>query len=107
MKAWNLSSITREELDAARASLSVWQSPNLFREVVDALVSKIKIKSRELFNRPQLHFVMDALVLAKYVTAYPPTLVRLSSEDEQWPDGHRAADPPAGQRAGLPKWPFT
>jgi len=74
-----------EEIEAARERLALWQSPTAFKADVDALCARCP--SKEWFNRPQLKFLHDAFVLARFALYQRADEVRLAKPAEQWPDG--------------------
>lgn len=74
-----------EEIEAARVDLAQWQSPNAFKASVDALCARCI--SKDWFNRPQLKFLHDAFVLARFALRQRVEQVRLAEASSQWPDG--------------------
>jgi hypothetical protein len=74
-----------EEIEAARVSLAQWQSSDAFKDAVDALSARCV--SKDWFNRPQLKFLHDAFVLARFARHQRVDKVRLAEPSAQWPDG--------------------
>ena len=74
-----------QEIDAARVTLAQWQSPSVFKPAVDALCARCA--SKDWFNRPQLKFLHDAFVLARFARHRRAEDVRLAELSAQWPDG--------------------
>ena len=74
-----------EEIEAARVSLARWQSPDAFKASVDALCARCV--SKDWFNRPQLKFLHDAFVLARFARHQRVDVVCLAESSAQWPDG--------------------
>jgi hypothetical protein len=72
-------------LAKGRKELEAWQSPTDFIAKVDEIAATIK--SDALFNRTELTFLLDAMVLATFVQYRTTETVRLTPENEQWPDG--------------------
>jgi hypothetical protein len=79
------SSLTKDEINQVRASLCRWQRPEPFRQAMSEIHSKVKIK--DLFNRPELSFLLDGWVIGEFVSKRVVDEVRLATTDEQWPDG--------------------
>src|SRR5262245_9256078 len=79
------------ELKRAHEDLAVWRSPLDFRRTVARLHKRCL--SSEIFNDPKLNFLLDAWVLAELSKHKPFTRLRLTGEDEQWPDGYPRASP--------------
>jgi hypothetical protein len=79
------SPLSPEEIEAARVSLAQWQSPDVFKTAVDALCARCV--SKDWFNRPQLKFLHDAFVLARFARHQHVDEVRLTELSAQWPDG--------------------
>jgi hypothetical protein len=77
--------LSPEEIDVARASLARWQSPDMFKAAVDALCARCE--SKDWFNRPQLKFLHDAFVLARFARLQHLDHVCLAEPSAQWPDG--------------------
>jgi hypothetical protein len=73
------------EIEAARISLAQWQSPDSFKTAVDGLCARCA--SKEWFNTPQLKFLHDAFVLARFARHQRVDEVRLAETSERWPDG--------------------
>jgi hypothetical protein len=74
-----------EEIPAAWMGLARSQAPNVFKANVDALCARCA--SRDWFNRPQLKFLHDAFVLARFARHQRVDDVRLAEPSAQWPDG--------------------
>jgi hypothetical protein len=74
------------ELNRAHKDLAVWRSPPYFRRTVARLHKRCL--SSEIFNDPKRKFLLDAWVLAELSKHKPFTRLRLTGEDEQWPDGY-------------------
>jgi hypothetical protein len=85
MRERQIISSNRDELARARAMLSVWQSSSSFIEAATHLHSRTT--STVFFNRPELAFLRDAWVIAKFLKWRPHKRARLSSREEAWPDG--------------------
>jgi hypothetical protein len=81
----DMSEFDLEGLLAARNALERWQTPAEFIAKVAELAEPIK--SGELFNLPEMGFLLDAMTLAEFVKFRPTKSVRLVEEKEQWPDG--------------------
>jgi hypothetical protein len=77
--------LSPEEIEAARLSLARWQIPDAFKAEVDALCARCV--SKNWFNRPQLKFLHDAFVLARFARHRRVDEVRLAEPSAQWPDG--------------------
>jgi hypothetical protein len=77
--------LSAEEVEAARASLAQRQSPEAFKAAVDAVCARCV--SRDWFNRPQLKFLHDAFVLARFARHQRVDEVCLAEPSAQWPDG--------------------
>jgi len=83
--------LSREEVEAARTKLSLWQQPPAFIRTTEELCRRCT--SEDWFNRPHLKFLHDAYVLAEFVRLTLVDQVRLATASEQWPDGQvRAGD---------------
>jgi hypothetical protein len=80
-----MSEVNSEDLAAGRSVLERWQTPGEFRAKVEELAESIK--SDKLFNRSEMGFLLDAMVLAEFVKFRPTESVRLVEQKEQWPDG--------------------
>jgi len=72
-------------IEAARVSLGQWQTPDAFKAAVDAVCARCV--PRDWFNRPQLKFLHDAFVLARFAQRQGADDVRLAEPSAQWPDG--------------------
>src|ERR1700690_4265613 len=68
--------LSPEEIEAARANLAHWQSHDAFKATIDALCGRCV--SKDWFNRPQLKFLHDAFVLARFARHRRVDEVRLS-----------------------------
>jgi hypothetical protein len=77
--------LSSDELLEGRASLATWQAPDVFRQRVHALNKRCR--SSEFFNDPHHKFLRDAWTIAEFTRHKPVDLVRLTAEDERWPDG--------------------
>jgi hypothetical protein len=77
--------LTPEDLAQARGALARWQSPDVFKAATDALCARCD--SRDWFNRPQLKFLHDAFILARFARAEDVESVCLAGPSEEWPDG--------------------
>lgn len=88
--------LSPEEIKAARVILARWQSPDAFKALVDPLCARCA--SRDWFNRPQLKFLHDAFVLARFARRQCVDEVCLAEPSAQWPDGFVRA---AGQMHNI------
>jgi hypothetical protein len=77
--------LSPEEIEAARMSLAEWQRPGVFKVAVDALCARCV--SKDWFTRPELKFLHDAFVLARFALHRGVDEVRLAPPSAQWPDG--------------------
>lgn len=77
--------LSSEEIEPAQMSLARWQSPDAFKVEVDRLCACCA--SKDWFSRPQLKFLHDALVLARFARRRRVDEVRLAERSAQWPDG--------------------
>jgi hypothetical protein len=77
--------LSPKEIDAGRVSLARWQSPKAFKGEVDALCARCA--SEDWFRRPQLKFLHDAFVLARFAVQSHVDDVSLVTLPAQWPDG--------------------
>jgi hypothetical protein len=77
--------LSPEDLLRGRAELGIWQVPDTFRQQVDNLTRRSR--SSEFFNDPQHKFLRDAWTLAEFTRHKRVDQVRLTAEQEQWPDG--------------------
>jgi hypothetical protein len=77
--------LSDSELDAGQRLLIKWQSPQNFSDTTNALCSRCK--SAAYFNQPQLKYLHDAYVLAKFARLQKAESVRLAAASNQWPDG--------------------
>ncbi len=82
-------------LPAGRIALERWQTPASFIAKVEELAAPIK--SDKLFNRAEVAFLLDSMVLAEFVKFRPSGQVRLVGQTAQWPDG----------QIGSPKTPVN
>jgi hypothetical protein len=78
--------LTAEEIDAARVRLAEWQSAEAFSKDVKALCNRCR--SPDYFLQPQLKFLHDAYVIAKFARKRSVNEVCLAPRNEVWPDGH-------------------
>jgi hypothetical protein len=78
--------LTSSEIEAARISLAQWEAPEAFKKAVDALSARCA--SGDWFNSPQLKFLHDAFVLARFAQRRKVDQVRLAEATAQWPDGY-------------------
>lgn len=76
---------SREEIDAACAELARWQSTSTFHSIEKAL--RLRNADPDFFLQPQLKFLHDAYVLAKFAAKIGADEVRLADRRDQWPDG--------------------
>lgn len=74
-----------KDIEDAEKTLTRWQSATEFKASVDAFCSRCN--SKDWFNRPQLKFLHDAFVLARFAVQHPAEEVRLTERAAQWPDG--------------------
>jgi hypothetical protein len=85
-KKISLSGLSPNNLKTARASLEVWCSPQTFFKKIEELAKTIT--TEELFNAPQLGFVLDAMILAQFaIKLEGAQKVRLATGGEKYPDG--------------------
>jgi hypothetical protein len=77
--------LSPDEIEAARVNLTRWQNPGAFKVEVDALCARCA--SKDWFNRPELKFLHDAFVLARFAVRSQVNEVRLAQASAQWPDG--------------------
>lgn len=82
--------LSDSELDAGQRLLIKWQSPQNFSDTTNALCSRCK--SAAYFNQPQLKYLHDAYVLAKFARLQKAESVRLAAPSDQWPDGFMKFD---------------
>jgi hypothetical protein len=78
------------ELDLAklaegRKALEAWQAPDAFVAKVDEIADAVD--SEALFNRNEVQFLRDAMVLATFMQYRTTEKVRLADEKDPWPDG--------------------
>jgi hypothetical protein len=74
---------TENELDAAKHLLIRWQSSEDFSNTAFGMGKRCL--SGDYFNQPQLNFLREAYVLAKFAELRGAESVRLGAD--QWPDG--------------------
>jgi hypothetical protein len=72
-------------LAKARSELSASQAPDVF--VLKVASAAVLLVSALLSGKPKANFLLDAIVLAEFAKLRPTTKVRLSTEQENWPDG--------------------
>ncbi len=77
--------LSDNEIDDGLRLLARWQSPDDIKKMTDALCWRCQ--SSDYFNRPQLNFLQDAYVLAKFARLKEAESVRLAAPSERWPDG--------------------
>jgi hypothetical protein len=77
--------LSNEEIIIARTGLAFWQSPDKFKAAVDVLCDRCA--SADWFNRPQLKFLHEAFVLARFAQRISADKVRLAQTSLRWPDG--------------------
>jgi hypothetical protein len=77
--------LSPEELVTGRTELAVWQPPDTFRQRVHGLNNRCR--SLQFFNDPQHKFLRDAWTIAEFTRHKPVDLVRLTTDQEEWPDG--------------------
>src|SRR5688572_7764766 len=68
--------LTSSEVEAARLALAQWAAPQAFKGVVGEFCARCI--SRDWFNRPQLKFLHDAFVLARFALRRKVDQVRLA-----------------------------
>jgi hypothetical protein len=78
--------LTPEEIDAARMRLARWQPVRIFSADVKGLCNRCT--SPDYFLQPQLKFLHDAYVLAKFARKRNLAEVCLAPRNEVWPDGY-------------------
>lgn len=78
--------LAAEEIDAARVRLAQWQSAEAFSKDVKALCNRCL--SPDYFLQPQLKFLHDAYVIAKFARKRGVDEVCLAPCNEVWPDGY-------------------
>jgi hypothetical protein len=76
---------TREEIEAGCAKLARWQSASAFLSIEKPL--RLRHADPDFFLQPQLKFLHDAYVLAKFAARIGAEQLRLADRREQWPDG--------------------
>jgi hypothetical protein len=77
--------LSTAEIESARHVLSCLHDPVAFKTSVDALCARCN--SKDWFNRPQLKFLHDAFVLARFAQRRKVDEVRLAESTARWPDG--------------------
>ena len=77
--------LTREEIDDACAELTRWQSTDAFQNIEKPL--RLRNTGPDFFLQPQLKFLHDAYVLAKFAAKIGAEQVRLADRRDLWPDG--------------------
>jgi hypothetical protein len=77
--------LTPKEIEAAGVELGRWQSVETFNRTERRL--RLRNADRDFFVQPQLKFLHDAYVLAKFATRIGADQVRLADRRDQWPDG--------------------
>ena len=69
-------------------SLEQWQDPDAFKATSDALLARYIYNNRpDLFFKPELKFLHDAFVLARFACRHGVDRVRLEQPSKEWPDG--------------------
>jgi hypothetical protein len=80
-------SLSDEELRIERQKLEVWNTPQVFHDLVDALAAKFSLKER--FNSPRLGFLLDAILLTEFALKLDGAKsLKLAGHSEQFPDGY-------------------
>lgn len=77
--------LTPKEIKTAYLELGRWQSVDTFARKERAL--RLRNVDADFFVQPQLKFLHDAYVLAKFAARIGADDVRLADRREQWPDG--------------------
>jgi hypothetical protein len=77
--------LTPEEIEAAYVELGRWQSVETFSRTERPL--RLRNADPDFFAQPQLKFLHDAYVLAKFAARIGAHQVRLADRRDQWPDG--------------------
>jgi len=91
MKANRQSGLSDDELEKARAELTVSCAPQEFWNKVDAVAGKFTLEER--FTSPRLGFLRDAATIAEFAIKLPnATSARLASKRQTYPDGFVDAD---------------
>jgi hypothetical protein len=78
--------LTPEEAEAACVELGRWQSVETFSRTERPL--RLRNADPDFFAQPQLKFLHDAYVLAKFAARIGADQVRLTDRRDQWPDGY-------------------
>jgi hypothetical protein len=73
------------KLAEGRKALESWQTPDAFIAKVNEIADLVE--SEPLFNRNEVNFLLDAMVLAEFTKFRPTEKVRLTEEKDRWPDG--------------------
>src|SRR5580704_5608506 len=82
-KAPPTSILSAEQLKLARADLEAWCAPNEFFQKIEVLAKRTT--SEQLFNLPQLKFLLDAMTLAEFAKQLVGTqLVRLTGKADNF-----------------------
>ena len=80
-------SLSDDELRIERQKLEVWNTPQVFHDMVDALAGKFSLEDR--FNSPRLGFLLDAILLTEFALKLDGAKsLRLAGHTEQFPDGY-------------------
>jgi hypothetical protein len=77
--------LTPKEIEAACVELGRWQSVETFSRTERPL--RLRNADPDFFVKPQLKFLHDAYVLAKFAARIGADQVRLADRRDQWPDG--------------------
>jgi hypothetical protein len=77
--------LTPKEMEAACVELGRWQSVETFNRTERRL--RLRNADPDFFVQPQLKFLHDAYVLAKFAARIGADQVRLADRRDQWPDG--------------------
>src|SRR5882762_195717 len=77
--------LTPKEIEAACVELGRWQSVETFSSAERPL--RLRNADPDFFLQPQLKFLHDAYVLAKFAARIGADQVRLADRRDQWPDG--------------------
>jgi hypothetical protein len=77
--------LTPKEIGAACAELGRWQTVEMFSRTERPL--RLRNADPDFFVQPQLKFLHDAYVLAKFAARIGADQVRLADRRDQWPDG--------------------
>ena len=82
--------LSSDDIEAAKASLTQWKTPDKFKAEVDALCPRCP--PEVWFNRSALKFLHDAFVLSRFAWRRQVDAVRLAEPAQQWPDGFVQVD---------------